>query len=73
MEFGELYLRNYTGKGKADDVREVGRLADYVCYRLMKRGDAVVRKNLEVKNKKKMKKGSQNELIYDLASVSTLF
>ena len=72
LEFGELYLRNYTGKRKANDVSQIGELADYVCYRLMKRGDAVVRKNLEVKNKKKMKKGSQIESSYDLATVSTL-
>ena len=72
MEFGELYLRNYTGKRKANDVSQIGELADYVCYRLMKRGDAVVRKNLEVKNKKKTKKGSQIESSYDLATVSTL-
>ena len=45
LKFFELYLRNYTGKGKADDVSD-GELAVYVCYRLMKRSDAVVRKNL---------------------------
>ena len=66
LEFGELFLRNYTGKRKADDVSQIGELADYVCYRLMKRGDAVVRKNLEVKNKKKM---INNVYFYTVANI----
>jgi hypothetical protein len=67
-----MFLRNYTGKGRADDAKSVAELADYVCYWLQERGHAVVRKNLEAKNRKKTKRAPQNDSRVDLATVSTL-